>query len=407
MDLRQRIADLMPVVRDELTELVALRSVADPRQFPPEECERAAQWVLEKFADLGFSDAHLEETADGSMAVVGSRTCSHAGAPTVLLYAHYDVQPPLDDDAWRTPPFELTEVDGRWYGRGAADCKGNIVMHLAALRALGDSVPVNLKLVVEGSEEQGTGGLEAFVAANADLLRADAILVCDTGNAAVGHPAATVSLRGMVNVVVTVEALASELHSGMFGGAGARCARRAGGDAGHAARRAGQHHGHGAGQHPALVGRAVPARAVPRGRRRARRSLPARGRQRVGHAVGATGGDHPGHRLPAGRRLRRGHRAEGGGAAEPAHPARDVPRGRRARPGRAPARRRAVGRARHGGGRGDRIARSRPTPTGRRTGPWPPRCRRPTGDRWRTSGRAGRSRCATSSRRPTPTPSSS
>jgi acetylornithine deacetylase/succinyl-diaminopimelate desuccinylase-like protein len=218
-DLRRRVADLMPVVRDELAELVAIPSVADPRQYPAEECERAARWVLEKFADLGFSDAHLEETADGSMAVVGSRACSDPEAPTVLLYAHYDVQPPLDDDAWRTPPFELTEVDGRWYGRGAADCKGNIVMHLAALRALGDALPVNLRLVVEGSEEQGTGGLEAFVPTHADLLRADAILVCDTGNAAVGQPAATVSLRGMVNVVVRVESGVSEVHSGMFGGA--------------------------------------------------------------------------------------------------------------------------------------------------------------------------------------------
>ena len=88
----------------------------------------------------------------------------------------------------------------------------------AALRALDEDVHVNLKLVVEGSEEQGTGGLEEFVVAHPDLLRADAILVCDTGNASVGHPAATVSLRGMVNVVVTVEALASEIHSGMFGG---------------------------------------------------------------------------------------------------------------------------------------------------------------------------------------------
>jgi acetylornithine deacetylase/succinyl-diaminopimelate desuccinylase-like protein len=92
-------------------------------------------------------------------------------------------------------------------------------MHLLALRALGEEVPVNLKLVVEGSEEQGTGGLEAFVVEHPELLAADTILVCDTGNAAVGHPAATVSLRGMVNVVVTVEALASEVHSGMFGGA--------------------------------------------------------------------------------------------------------------------------------------------------------------------------------------------
>ena len=219
MELRDRVAGLMEQARADLAELVAIPSVADPRQYPPEECARAATWVLDAFAAVGFADGRLAETADGSQAVVGSRPCGDPDAPTVLLYAHYDVQPPLNEQAWRTPPFELTEVGGRWYGRGSADCKGNIVMHLTALRALGDDLPVNLKLVVEGSEEQGTGGLEAFVPPNADLLRADAILVCDTGNASVGVPAATVSLRGMVNVVVSVEALASEIHSGMFGGA--------------------------------------------------------------------------------------------------------------------------------------------------------------------------------------------
>lgn len=219
MDLRARVDELMEQAKADLTELVAIPSVADPRQYPPEDCTRAAMWVLNAFLALGFADAHLAQTADGSQAVVGSRPCSDPTAPTVLLYAHYDVQPPLDDDAWKTPPFELTEVGGRWFGRGAADCKGNIVMHLTALRALGEDLPVNLKLVVEGSEEQGTGGLEDFVQKNPELLRADAILVCDTGNAAVGRPAATVSLRGMVNVVVHVEALASEIHSGMFGGA--------------------------------------------------------------------------------------------------------------------------------------------------------------------------------------------
>ncbi|GAA2205337.1 dipeptidase [Nonomuraea monospora] len=218
-ELRSRVQELMPAARDELAELVAIRSVADPRQFPPEECERAARWVLGRFSALGFADAFLAETADGSQAVVGSRPCADPYAPTVLLYAHYDVQPPLAESEWRTPPFTLTEVDGRWYGRGAADCKGNILMHLLALRALGDDVPVNLKLVVEGSEEQGTGGLETFVQNHPDLLRADAILICDTGNAAVGRPATTVTLRGLVTVVVTVEALASEVHSGMFGGA--------------------------------------------------------------------------------------------------------------------------------------------------------------------------------------------
>ncbi|MGO4257999.1 dipeptidase [Marmoricola sp. RAF53] len=217
-EVRAAVAGLMPRVREELTALVAIPSVADPRQYPPEECARAARWVLDAFVAEGFTDARLERTADGSDAVVGSRPCGNPDAPTVLLYAHYDVQPPLDDDAWTTPPFELTEVDGRWHGRGAADCKGNILMHLTALRALGGDVPVNLKLVVEGSEEQGTGGLEDFVPKNADLLRADVILVCDTGNAAVGRPAVTVSLRGMVNLVVHVEALRNEVHSGMFGG---------------------------------------------------------------------------------------------------------------------------------------------------------------------------------------------
>jgi acetylornithine deacetylase/succinyl-diaminopimelate desuccinylase-like protein len=217
--LRIRVAELMALAREELAELVAIRSVADPRQFPPEECERAARWVADRFAGVGFSDVRLTDMPDGSRAVIGSRPCADPGARTVLLYAHYDVQPPLDEGSWRTPPFRLTDVDGRWYGRGAADCKGNIVAHLTALRALGDEVPVNLKVVVEGSEEQGTGGLERFVPENAELLRADVVLVADTGNAAVGRPGITVSLRGVVDVVVTVDALASELHCGIFGGA--------------------------------------------------------------------------------------------------------------------------------------------------------------------------------------------
>lgn len=209
----------MTGAREELAELVAFRSVADPRQYPADECSRAAHWVRAKLVELGFADAHLEETPDGSLAVVGSRPCADPNAATVLLYSHYDVQPPLDDSAWRTPPFELTEVGGRWFGRGAADCKGNILAQLLAIRALDGELPVNLKVVVEGSEEQGTGGLEAFVVSNPETLRADAILVCDTGNAAVGRPAVTASLRGMVNLVVTVETMATELHSGMFGGA--------------------------------------------------------------------------------------------------------------------------------------------------------------------------------------------
>jgi acetylornithine deacetylase/succinyl-diaminopimelate desuccinylase-like protein len=175
-------------------------------------------WLLRAFTHVGLQDVRGYDTPDGSVAVCG-HACGPPGAPTVLLYFHHDVQPPLDEAAWTTPVWSLTEVDGRWYGRGAADCKGNIAMHLTALRALAGKLPVNIKIVGEGSEEQGTGGLEAFVPQHADLLRADAIVVCDAGNFAVGVPSLTTSLRGLANVVVNVEALASPMHSGMFGGA--------------------------------------------------------------------------------------------------------------------------------------------------------------------------------------------
>jgi acetylornithine deacetylase/succinyl-diaminopimelate desuccinylase-like protein len=216
-ELAEKVAGLMGRARADLAELVAIPSVADPRQYPPEECHRAARWVADAFTEAGLRDVHLAETPDGSHAVIGHRP-PPPGAPTVLLYCHYDVQPPLDDDAWTTPPFTLTERDGRWYGRGTADCKGNIVMHLTALRALGDDIPVGLKFVAEGSEEQGTGGLESYVAQHPEQFLADALLVCDTGNAEVGTGTATVTLRGLANVVVTVDTLAGEVHSGMFGG---------------------------------------------------------------------------------------------------------------------------------------------------------------------------------------------
>ncbi|MFE1443041.1 dipeptidase [Streptomyces sp. NPDC058739] len=216
-ELAEKIAELMPRAKEDLAELVAIPSVADPRQYPPEECRRAAQWVADAFAEAGLRDVHLAETPDGSHAVLGHRP-PPPGAPTVLLYCHYDVQPPLDEAAWTTPPFTLTERDGRWYGRGAADCKGNIVMHLTALRALGDDIPVGIKFVAEGSEEQGTGGLEEYVTQHTEQFSADALLVCDTGNAEVGTGTATVSLRGLTNVVVTVDTLRGGIHSGMFGG---------------------------------------------------------------------------------------------------------------------------------------------------------------------------------------------
>src|SRR6476661_8560751 len=217
-DLRETVAGLMSRAKDDLAELVTFKSVADPKQYPPEECDKAARWVIDAFNEVGLQDVTASPTPDGSKAVHGHAP-GPQGSPTVLLYCHYDVQPPLGEEVWKSPVWELTERDGRWYGRGAADCKGNIAMHLTALRALGDDLAVGVKIIGEGSEEQGTGGLEAFVPEHAELLSADTILVCDAGNFAVGVPSLTTSLRGLANVWVTVRTLSSAMHSGMFGGA--------------------------------------------------------------------------------------------------------------------------------------------------------------------------------------------
>ncbi|KRV48231.1 beta-Ala-His dipeptidase [Wenjunlia vitaminophila] len=218
--LADAVQAALPRARAELAELVSFASVADPRLLPSQECDRAARWVADALRAEGMRDVALLDTPDGTQSVYGFLP-GPAGAPTVLLYAHYDVQPPLDEEAWLTPPFELTErEDGRWYGRGAADCKGGLIMHLMALRALRDNggIPVNVKVIVEGSEEQGTGGLERYVEANPELLAADAVVIGDSGNFRLGLPTVTASLRGMCVIEVTVETLAGNLHSGQFGG---------------------------------------------------------------------------------------------------------------------------------------------------------------------------------------------
>ncbi|MFB6950756.1 dipeptidase [Streptomyces niveus] len=218
--IAETVASLMPRARAELAELVAFRSVADPAQFPREECEAAAAWVADALRAEGFQDVEALDTPDGTQSVYGFLP-GPEGAPTVLLYAHYDVQPPLDESAWASPPFELTERDGRWYGRGAADCKGGFVMHLLALRALkaAGGVPVGVKVIVEGSEEQGTGGLERYAEEHPELLAADTIVIGDTGNFRVGLPTVTATLRGMTMLRVQIDTLEGNLHSGQFGGA--------------------------------------------------------------------------------------------------------------------------------------------------------------------------------------------
>ncbi|MDH6432240.1 acetylornithine deacetylase/succinyl-diaminopimelate desuccinylase-like protein [Streptomyces sp. SAI-144] len=216
----ETVASLMPRARAELTELVAFQSVADFDQFPKSESEAAARWVADALTAEGFQDVALLDTPDGTQSVYGHLP-GPAGAKTVLLYAHYDVQPPLDEAGWATPPFELTERDGRWYGRGAADCKGGVLMHLLALRALkaNGGVPVHVKFIAEGSEEQGTGGLERYAEAHPGLLDADAVVIGDAGNFRTGLPTVTATLRGMTMLRVRIDTLEGNLHSGQFGGA--------------------------------------------------------------------------------------------------------------------------------------------------------------------------------------------
>ncbi|MEH0420986.1 dipeptidase [Streptomyces sp. B21-083] len=216
----ETVASLMPRARAELTELVAFKSVADFEQFPRSESEAAANWVADALRADGFQDVALLDTPDGTQSVYGFLP-GPEGAKTVLLYAHYDVQPPLDEAGWVTPPFELTERDGRWYGRGAADCKGGLIMHLLALRALmaNGGVPVNVKVIAEGSEEMATGGLERYAEQHPELLTADAIVIGDTGNFRVGLPTVTSTLRGMTMLRVRIDTLEGNLHSGQFGGA--------------------------------------------------------------------------------------------------------------------------------------------------------------------------------------------
>ncbi|MFJ4947126.1 dipeptidase [Streptomyces sp. NPDC088760] len=218
--LAETVASLLPRAKAELTELVAFKSVADFTQFPKSESDAAAGWIADALRAEGFTDVALLDTPDGTQSVYGYLP-GPAGAKTVLLYAHYDVQPPLDEAGWTTPPFELTERDGRWYGRGTADCKGGFIMHLLALRALkaNGGVPVHVKVIVEGSEEQGTGGLERYAEQHPELLEADTIVIGDAGNFRVGLPTVTTTLRGMTLVRVRIDTLAGNLHSGQFGGA--------------------------------------------------------------------------------------------------------------------------------------------------------------------------------------------
>ncbi|WP_431729884.1 dipeptidase [Verrucosispora sp. TAA-831] len=214
-ELREAVTRELPGVRADLERLVRIPGIAF-EGFDHSHVERSAEAVAELLRGCGL-DVEIVR-AGGQPAVIGRRAAP-PGAPTVMLYAHHDVQPVGDRTLWESDPFEPVERDGRLYARGAADDKAGIMAHVAALRAFGDRLPVGVVLFVEGEEEYGSDSLEQLLADHRETIASDVIVIADSTNWDVGVPALTTSLRGIVNCFVEVRTLDHAVHSGMFGGA--------------------------------------------------------------------------------------------------------------------------------------------------------------------------------------------
>ncbi|MDB5297844.1 MAG: dipeptidase [Phycisphaerales bacterium] len=206
-----------------LTEFLRIPSVSTKPEHAGD-LKRCADWLAGQFRDAGLSaDVH---PTPGHPVVV-AKNVHKPGRPTVLLYGHYDVQPPEPLELWTTPAFEPTERNDETghpaiYARGSADDKGQVWCHVEAVRALmatgGGDLPVNLTALIEGEEEIGSDHLDQFVAANADLLRADVAIISDTSQFDRGLPAITYGLRGLCYMEVFLTGPSHDLHSGMYGG---------------------------------------------------------------------------------------------------------------------------------------------------------------------------------------------
>ena len=214
-DLVERVREVLPSVRRDLEDLVRIESVwADPGRRT--EVQRSADAVAKLLSEAGFGDVQI--VSEGGAPAVIARHPAPPGAPTVLLYAHHDVQPEGDHGQWQSPPFEPTERDGRLYGRGSADDKAGIATHLAAFRAHGGAPPVGVIVFVEGEEESGSPSLARLLAAHRDELASDVIVIADSDNWSTDVPSLTVSLRGLADCIVEVATLDHGLHSGLWGG---------------------------------------------------------------------------------------------------------------------------------------------------------------------------------------------
>jgi acetylornithine deacetylase/succinyl-diaminopimelate desuccinylase-like protein len=214
-NLRARVAELLPVLREDLEALTRIPSVS-LAAFDQAHVEASAKAVAVLLRAEGLE---VEIVREGGRPAVIGHLDGPQGAPTVMLYAHHDVQPPGVASDWDSSPFEPTERDGRVYARGIADDKAGVMAHIAALRAHSGALPVGVTVFVEGEEEIGSDSLGAILERHGEKLRADAIVLADSTNWAVGEPALTITLRGMIRVVLTVRALDHGVHSGMFGGA--------------------------------------------------------------------------------------------------------------------------------------------------------------------------------------------
>jgi acetylornithine deacetylase/succinyl-diaminopimelate desuccinylase-like protein len=215
-DLRTKVAELFPSLKNTLADLVRIPSVS-AATYPPEPVRQSAENVANLLREAGCQDVQLLEHPGAHPAVYGQIPAPQ-GALTVLLYAHHDVQPPGPKEEWETGPFEPFEKNGRLYGRGASDDKSGVIMHLGALNAFEGRPPVGVKIFIEGEEEVGSAHLPEFLKHYSELLRADVIVIADAGVWRVGVPALTTSLRGLTAVIVEVRTLKSAVHSGHFGG---------------------------------------------------------------------------------------------------------------------------------------------------------------------------------------------